>query len=260
MAEEAENNEEQHPALSGVVRLPFGARFPETEDEVHRDVYLKEMTGIDEENIASPALKSNIGKFVTAVLMAGVAKIGSIEEVTEEHIRSLTIADRDFLMVQIRIYNFGAEIEDKVKCTFCGETLNLDADLTECEVVERADDGPVQIDITLKKGISVGGVESKKVTMRYPTGKDQESTSKEMKANRAKGSTALILRCMVTVEGGIKPSREVVRGMATVDRNLIGAVMNNKGPGLRLEHEITCQGCESADIYSIGLENFFTPR
>lgn len=195
--------------------LPVGLR---RNGQVHRDARVRELTGADEEEIARSG--SDPLRYFEAILKAGAVAVGPYT-VDEELLGELTIADRDTLVLAIRIATFGDTLEwIGYECPSCHDLSDLKIPLNEIEIREVPADLEPEFFVTLREGLAM---------MRLPTGADQRELFTREDLNPAERNSVMLGRCLVEVTYGpdgrsaptLEGSVELVRSMGMADRRLL---------------------------------------
>lgn len=114
----------------GGYELPTG--YLDETGALHREVVVKEITGVEEDILASRKLP--VYQRMQKILENCTVSIGSFKAEGNPGwpriIKSLTVSDRLFLIIKIRTVSIGAPFRFKTLCPACGETsdqvVNLD--------------------------------------------------------------------------------------------------------------------------------------
>jgi hypothetical protein len=235
-------------------QLPGGLRV---EGQVVRDVVVDEMTGIDEENIANPALSGNGGKIMTT-LLAGVVKSIGGKTATQEMVRNLLIGDRDFLMLKLRVITSGKDYQTQVECPKCASKFTIEVDLDEIEIRKLADDKDVVVPFKLLKGYrDPKGVLHKEGLLKLPTGVEQEYLSSEVARNMAVATTHLLTKCCQRLGDLEFITNDVMRVLSTKDREIMAVALRNSMPGPIMETNVACPTCGNKWVSPIAVTDFF---
>lgn len=247
------------------VILPIGIRH---EGQVYRRVIMDEMTGVDEENMARKTIRNNGAKAVSVLLQRTIQEIpGLVDRKTNPNdkidasiIRGMFVADRDFLLINLRAMSMEESLEVEVQCPNC-KTMNplsvpfTDLDFMEWEAPEENPTAKPGIEIDLPRGIvDADGNVHEKVIWNFPTGKQQERLAA---LQRHQVQTATIAACVEvpTMEGPL--DTETVKRMYSRDREHIMLVAKEWTPGLDLRIEMICDGCDWSWLSEISPANFF---
>lgn len=235
--------------------------YKDKDGTVHTEAEIREMVGIDEEDIQKPDIRANVGRIITTVLRNCVVRIGSLEKSSmklaqwEKIMRDLFIADRDLLMMEIRKFSYGDELEMPVRCPYCKNEATHILEWDEIEI-EKPKTNPDEVSFELKKGVLDGeGNRVKEGTLRLPKGEDQELLDNIARKNMGQANTSLITRC-VTSLGDIKLSSKVFKNMSTVDREAIVETIADNSFGPNFKVEIDCPSCGETFDTGVNPVNF----
>lgn len=250
------------------VSLPIG--YVDQDGRLHRTASLRKMTGHEEALLADRKLRANAGRLVTELLTGCVRRLGDLSQVTRQVIGELTSPDRNFLLLELRKLTFGSKLEASYTCPSCRETMVAVEDLESfpVKVVESA--GEPEITVELEDGYEDRGKEAWYDAMRFrlPTGVDEERVAMAARDNPARGTNALLARCLVAVTGDgeeMPASRREVLGTRMLsdltmgDRARIDRAFRDGMPGLDLTREFDCENCGRPIRTSLDLTSFFTP-
>jgi hypothetical protein len=248
-AANALTNEEQPPALQdpldGPVTLPVGFRRVKAGDgfgfEEVRKAWVRELNGEDEERIAKAKMRDDASAFVTAVLEAGVEKLGESRP-TKDDLNLLVLGDRDFLLMEIARVTYGDEIEyANFGCPGCGEEFDVSLSLSEDVPVKRLEKvTDSYFEVPLKK--------DRIASVNLPT---QEISLELAKAQTpAEANTILIMHSVEEIRGPggnvrISGDKDAARKLGITDRQTLVQEMSERMPGpqyneVRFKHEPGC--------------------
>ena len=237
--------EEPTPHMSGfpdtTAELLRGL-YDADKDKWHTEVEVRELTGEDEEHLASLEKKKGLlyAEYMTALLTRAIVRIGDLEIPNgtrgESLVNKLMLADRDVAYLAVVKATYGNARTVHVPCPECNTmndvTLELDKDFQM-----------KYPDFDLKKGIEVE-ISTGTVRLRLPNGQDSIDTSKSSKTD-AEINTAMIAQCAVWADGD-RPDSPMgwARGLRMADRKkLVNALLEVEiGPNLE-EVETQCASC-----------------
>jgi len=224
------------------------AGYKDKDGNVHMDAEIREMTGVDEEDIQKPDIRANMGRIITTVLRNCVVRIGTLEKSSmkltewEKIMKELFLGDRDLLMMKIREFTYGEELELPFKCPSCRQEGKHILEWDEIEI-EDINVDPYSVPFSLKKGArNKDGERVKEGTLRMPTGQDQELLDSVARKNMGQANTTLITRC-VTSLGDVRLSTKVFKELGSVDREEIVSVIADNSFGPTFKIEIDCPSC-----------------
>lgn len=243
------------------VTLPIG--YSDAEGAIHRRIVLRKMTGREEAILADRKYQRNGGKLVTELLHSCIVRLGDLEPNGRGPVSAMYSADRNFLLLKLRSITFGAELEATYTCPSCGESIPVTENLDELPV-RMVPEGEEQqeVAIELEDGyVDREGLVHTALTMRLPTGADEEAVAPQMRENASLGKNALLARCMKSL-GEVPPHRvealgpRIMSELTMTDRRLIDRTLNEAAPGVDLVRELECLRCAKTFSASLDLSNF----
>ena len=250
------------------VRLPVG--LLDADGRLHRTATLRKMTGHEEALLSDRKLRANGGKLVTELLNGCVRAIGDITQVNRQIIGELTSPDRNFLLLELRKLTFGTELEASYTCPACKETTQSVEDLETFPVRISDEPGAPEIVVLLEDGFEDRAKDAWYDLLRFrlPIGQDEERVSTIARENAAKGTNALLARCLTSVscDGEEMPENrrealgtKILSDLTMGDRSRIEKAFREEMPGVDLTRDIDCQTCGRPIRTSLDLTSFFTP-
>ncbi|MFN3241084.1 MAG: phage tail assembly protein [Planctomycetota bacterium] len=241
--------------------LPIGVQ---TEDgQLHRDGALRKMNGHDEAILADPRYQRNGGQLVTELLHSCVTGISGIEQLTKSTFASMYSADRNFLLLKIRSFTFGAELQANYTCPSCGNTMQVYENLEELPVRELAGgELPDRIEVELVDGyVDRDNKTHTQLELRLPTGADEQAVAAQMRKNASLGKNALLARCIVRFSD-LEQKRvkalgpRIMSDLTMSDRRLIDRSLNAGAPGIDLIRDHECVHCGHEFKASMDMTHF----
>jgi hypothetical protein len=243
------------------VTLPIG--YTDRDGVTHRRVVLRKMTGREEAILADRKYARNGGKLVTELLHSCIVEIDGLEKNGREPVAGMYSADRNYLLLRLRSITFGSELEASYTCPGCGEGISALEDLDELPV-RMLPEGEEQQDLTveLEDGyLDREGQVHTALTLRLPTGADEEAVAPQMRENASLGKNALLARCARSL-GEVPTHRlealgpRIMSELTMTDRRLIDRALNEAAPGVELVRELECPRCAKTFSASLDLSNF----
>ena len=215
------------PAPDVVVELPAG--WIDEHGELWTTARVRELTGYDEEHLATVDPLKNVARFVSELLFAGVAELGGAPP-TLETIRSLLLGDRDALVLGIRKATYGSIVEATMDCPVCGEKnfqVSIDLD-TDIPVVKLENPRERVFNVPLRNGGHA--------RVELVNGVIQEKFSENIaKKTSAELDTILLTRSVSEIRGVPTNGQEdPVRALSMADRAAISQFLGDHQPGPRL--------------------------
>lgn len=241
--------------------LPIG--YTDKEGATHRRVVLRKMTGREEAILADRKFARNGGKLVTELLHSCIVEIDGMEKNGRGPVAGMYSADRNYLLLRLRSITFGSELEATYTCPGCGESISTLENLDELPV-RILPEGEEQQDLAveLEDGwVDREGQVHTALTMRLPTGADEEAIAPQMRENASLGKNALLARCAKSL-GEVPKHRlealgpRIMSELTMTDRRLIDRALNEAAPGVELVREIECPRCAKTFTTSLDLSNF----
>ncbi|GGS77892.1 hypothetical protein GCM10010156_40870 [Planobispora rosea] len=239
--------------------LPVG--YVDGEGTVHREVVLRKMTGREEAILADRRYQRNGGKLVTELLHSCVLRLGDLERDGRGPFTGMTSVDRNFLLLKLRSITFGPALEAGYTCPGCGQAVTRTEDLDELPV-RSAPEGAPEVTVELEDGyVDKEGQLHTALTLRLPTGADEEAVAPQLRENPSLGKNALLARCIKSL-GDVPRHRlealgsRILADLTMTDRRLIDRAMAQAAPGVDLVREIECTACGKTFSATIDLSNF----
>jgi hypothetical protein len=245
------------------VILPIGI---EVDGVRYREVFIDEMTGIDEEHLSSRKVRNNGAKAITLLLRRCIQEVPGVLErkrdplslCSEQLVRNMYVADRDFLIMCIRVLSGDSEILSTVDCPSCGIEGNHLLDLKHMDVYEWDENSPVEIKVDLPRGFydKTLGEYRKRVTWAFLKGFSQERIA-SMPDNET--GTNLIAMGLRAVEGmETLPMPDDVRKLSVRDRNAFAEAIVENAVGVETKVELCCDSCGHdfhTEVNTVGFSN-----
>ena len=237
----------------------MGARLPggyfDAEGGLHRDVELAALTGREEELLAR-ARQPQTATLVTEVLSRCVRRLGGISPVPPAVARGLLVADRQYLLLQLRRETFGDLVRASLVCPWpeCGEQVSIDFSLADVPVTQARD--RAQVHTMMLSAPAAGGAPTE-VEFRLPTGADQEQLSGHVEANEAEALTLLLSRCVRRVGPHSPPGPHRVASLGPLARAEIEERMGQLAPRVEQAMEVACAECGRPFTAPFDIHGFF---
>ena len=244
------------------VTLPIGVTV---DGKRYREVVIDEMTGVDEENLASKKVRNNGAKAITLLLRRCIQEIPGVMErkknpmalCDEAIIRNMYVADRDYLMLCIRAISGKAETLLEYNCQACNAPQAEVVRVDNLDVYEWDDSDP-EVYIELPRGFldPTDNQYKNKLVWRFIDGKAQENISA---APENQMGSAMIVSGLRSVEGmDHLPSTEDVRRLSLRDREAIADAIVSCNVGADPNIECVCNACGDVQKVEINLAAFFS--
>ena len=215
------------------VRLPGGYWL---EGVCHRDAVLRPLTGTDEAFL-SEAEGEATTRLVTTLLARCLVRLGPLDEVSEEAVRSLTVGDREALLLRLRALTLGERVGCVLRCPApgCGEKMDIELMVKELLVPPYSETRSAYETTFGQNGAGV------RVRFRLPNGGDMEAVSELVRDDVDAAQALLLSRCVesVTAAAGGGPLAEWPGALA----QHLSDEMERLDPQAELLLNLTCPAC-----------------
>lgn len=236
--------------LEDTVTFDLEVGYKDEEGVVHKEVEIREITGFDEENLSKAEVRQSVGKLITTLLSSVTVRIGTLtpKEIGktkwEKIFRELLMGDRDKIMIEIRKFTNGNDIELDVKCPSCKSKIKhiveIDRDIEEKSLIV----DPFSIPFELPKGIkNSDGERCTNGTLRLPNGIDQEQLDTIARKNAGMANTTLLSKTINEIEGIDKINLNMIRKMSVKDRDYLVKILGESLYGPKFEVSFSCPSC-----------------
>jgi len=161
----------------------------------YREAELRELTGEDQAFLMERAGSLLLAQWTTEVLARVLTGLGDGEPVTRETVRSLTVGDREALLLHLRRLVAGDRLRCLVTCPSadCGEELEVELKVGEL-LLPTYEDARDRYETAIEQGEG-----SYLVRWRLPTGFDQEAAGALARTDVEAAADLLLRRCVESV-------------------------------------------------------------
>ena len=166
------------------VKLPGGIRL---EGGWRRDAVLRPLAGRDEIFLLQQGSALSPAARTTAVLARCLCRLGPVSTVTAEIARSLSIGDREALLLHLRRLTLGEKMSCVFRCPACAEKLDLELEVSELLLP------PYWHSSDVHETLIHSDDASYRVRFRLPNGADQERAA-TLVASAPESAIELILQ------------------------------------------------------------------
>lgn len=209
--------------------LPHGVNL---RGEWTRTGRLAPLTGADEAFLIEQGSQLLPAQRTTALLANCVTHLGQETRITPEHIRALTIGDREALLLNLHRLTFGETLDCVIRCPnpTCGEKMELDLRVSELLHAPYADAGEVY---------EIEGKDKPawRASFRLPTGEDQENAAVLARNDTEEAERLILTRCLISASTDA-PMQSLLRELPEV--------MAELDPQAETTLRLTCPVCETA--------------
>jgi hypothetical protein len=205
----------------------------------YREAELRPLRGGDEVFVVDEAEALSPARRTTALLARCLKRLGPPgSPVSAEQVRSLTVGDREVLLLHLRRLTLGERVRCVLRCPDrgCGEKLDLELDVGELLLP------PYPYARQRHETTVAGNGTSYRVRFRLPTGGDQEAVEAVARMDLSAAADSVLQRCIedVVVEGG-----EAVEALPPVVAERLPAVMAELDPQAELRLNLACPACRN---------------
>jgi hypothetical protein len=161
-----------------------------------REAHLRPLTGEDLLFLTEECAGLLPAQWVTEALMRCVTRLGPNQSVTREAFRSLTVGDREALLLHLRRLTWGDRLRCLLTCPApkCREKLEADVDIADLLLPPYGETAQVhELTVRQEDGDSIV------VRFRLPTGADQEVAAMVARTDLAGAADLLLRRCVRSV-------------------------------------------------------------
>jgi len=216
-----------------------------------RDFDLAVLTGREEELLAHTRRLSPAAA-VTEVLSRCVRRIGTISPVPPEVVRELLVADRHYLLLQLRRQTFGDGVRADLICPWpeCGEQVTLQFSINDVPIEAPAS-------VAARHTLQPAGGSPAEIEFRLPNGGDQEALAGMLAENEAAALTALLARCVRRIDDDLHPAQERIAALPAAVRAEIESRMAAAAPKVGQTMDVRCPECGRMFVAPFDIQRFF---
>jgi len=228
--------------------LPIG--YTNGDSITRRQGAIRKMTGRDEAILADKANQRNGGKLVTELIHSCITQFEGEEKLSRQDVGQWYSADRNYVLLRIRSFTFGPELQAQYTCPACGEQMQVTENLDELPVRSLgASETLEDVRVELEDGYWDQDQNChRSVTLTLPRGIDESAVAPMIRKNPSLGKNALLARCIRSF--GDMPMHRVealgaklLADLTLTDRRLIDKALNRAAPGVDLLRDMECTSC-----------------
>lgn len=228
------------------VEMPGGIRL---HGSWRRDAVLRPLVGRDEAFLLQEGKSLLPAARTTALLARCLHRLGPLSAVSAETARSLSIGDREALLLHLRRLTLGEKMPCVLKCPACAEKLELELDVREVLQPSYQHAGEAH-----ETSIRCGEV-SYRVRFRLPNGADQERAAVLAASAPASAAELILRRCMHEVVDEL--SGEPVRAIPPPLAHVLTAKMAELDPQADIVLDLTCPACAASFRMQFDIADYF---
>jgi len=230
---------------------------------------IRRLTGADEMEIAQGLSTRVPAEIATRLIAAGTARIGALSPPSLDDVRTLTIGDRERLLLALYRLNMGSRIEAVARCAEarCGTLLEVNfevEDLRDSRPIGPSPEVDGRTSATDAEGLVHWiAVETEagrwQVQCRLPNGADQEEAARIARSDPAAAADSILSRCLVGVfdpEGKAIPLEAAV----AVLRGPISDAFLTLDPLAETTFVLTCPACGTRTTALFDAASFLLSR
>jgi hypothetical protein len=216
-----------------------------------REVCLHDLTGEEQAYLIEEAGNLLPACWTTEVLHRCACRTDNGEPLTEDWLRSLTVGDREALILQLRRLISGDRLQCVLECPApdCGAKLDLELRVTDLLIPSRAAQPDVH-EVSVTEGST-----SWRVRFRLPTGGDQEAIAELARENLGAAVAALLHRLVHAV---VSEDGSELYELPEAVRRQLPQLMSEFDPQAETNLLVTCYACgNSFDVLFDAATYFF---
>jgi hypothetical protein len=255
---QAEWRQQDSRAATLAVELPCG--FLDEQGKVHVDLVVREMTGHEEDLLAS---KGPVLVRLNQIILNCAVRLGEIEDRAElaKAVRALTASDRMVAFIAIRRVSLGDVYSVRVQCpnAECREDVRYNLDLANMTVQPMAD----RAKRSFEDSMSSGDV----VRWHVMRAEDEEWVNAKGKRREDVLTLGLLSRveqvgeAVLDRDGHMREAMELLKNMSIRDRNRMRELFREREGHVDTQVDFSCPSCqhEWREELNLGQPGFFFP-
>jgi hypothetical protein len=205
----------------------------------YREAELRSLNSRDEVFVVEAGEVLSPARRTTALLSRCLERLGPLgSPVGAQQIGSLTVGDREALILHLRRLTLGERVRCVLRCPDggCGEKLDLDLNVGELLLPPYPYARQYHETTVAENGTSY------RVRFRLPTGADQEAVETVARRDPQRAAGSILERCVehVVSEGG-----EALETMPPIVAEQLPDVMADLDPQAELRLALTCPACQN---------------
>jgi len=242
--------------------LPIGVQ---KDGKTIKSMEVKELDGYARRILTDIKKNKNAAKVVTGLLGHCLMVDGkSIGDVLAQR---MFVVDRNAALVALQRESNGDNVVAHYNCVWCNQGFEFEDNLAllDCQILpegELLETVTVQLDKGFKD--SEDNVH-RDVTMRVPTGQDEEVTAHMFLESYQQWCSTIIIR-LTTKFGDLDMDKfaglgvKVIDAISARDIDKLIAAVNTELPGYKTKHDVICANCQKVVTVSQDMSSFFLPN
>jgi hypothetical protein len=181
---------------------------------------------------------------ITELLRRCVHRIGALSPISRDDLRQMLVADRQYLLLELRRATSGDRVDATVSCTnaACRARIDIDFALADIPIKESRDKGPLYRMQLSPEACAESAVEEARggIVFRLPNGGDQEAVGAMLQYDEQKAATVLLERCVERIGSQERPG---LAGLSPRALSEIEREMEEVAPAVDLTAAGDCPEC-----------------
>lgn len=210
----------------------------------YREARLRPLNGEDEAFLIESGQTILPAQRITALLSRCLTRLGPHSPVAMEVVRSLTVGDREALLLSLRRLTLGDSLQCLLSCPHweCGEKIDLDLLVSELLLP------PYHHQQTWYESRIRENGAGYRIRFRLPTGADQEEAAVLSQSDPQAAVDLVMHRCMeyVVAQNERPKDERPIEEIPSVVANRLPAIMAELDPQAELTLNCTCPSCGHA--------------
>lgn len=226
-----------------IVTLPCG--IIGKDGKVHQDAEIAPMTGLTRKAIARDDVRSNPAKVTDVLLLQCLKRVGPVTLINNRFIAEMLVADRDFLLIEIRRASMGDMVTVNTECEKCSNKIEVKFNLDEISVT------PLKPGtFEMRENLRVFRVQNSSppvnALFRFPKGEDQHLIIPFINKNPVEGNYRIYAACLVEWDGKPGPFGGTFFDSIPVSvLDVIDELLLELQPGPDFTQSVACPVCTS---------------
>lgn len=218
----------------------------------YRNARLRPLNGADEEVVSESAGPFLPAERVTALLKSCLMHLGPKTSIVDEDVRSLSVGDRDALLLHLHRLTFGDRIHAILSCPqpSCKEKMDLELTIGDI-LVPPKEQAQESYEMVISKNST-----AYKVKFRLPTGADQEEVAELALRDQGAASKLMLRRCIQAVEREGTKIRINDKLPAAV-AEMLPKMMAELDPQAEVLLDMTCPTCRQHFVVNFDIGDYF---
>lgn len=218
-----------------IIVLPGGIW---SEGKRYQEVEVRALTGNDQEYLKSACKIHGQAEWSTLTLTRCIKRIGPFNTITPDLVKTLTLGDREAMLLHIRRMTFGDKLNCVINCTneTCEGQIGIDINISDLLLPSYSH--------TLEqyqKTINSNG-DNYIVDFRLPTGHDQEEIARKAKENTEAATIQLIQSCILKININGKERAKIIPSLVYDE---VFNSIDQLDPQAEIGFRITCPECNT---------------